>query len=560
MQTAKAGYRAIRVAGVIATILTGAVTRCWSADSPNNQDPLLDLLIQKGILTRKEADQVEAEAAINRTNNATGQLPPMSASKWKISEAISNIELFGNARLRYEDRSAEDTAGNAIDLRRWRYALQVGLRGDLFSQFYYGVRLDTGTSPRSDSVTFGTSASGGAYQGPFGRSNDGVDIGEIYLGWQPWDWMNLTVGRMDNPLDTTPMVWSPNITPEGFAERFKYNLGQAKFFANFGQFLYENLGEYSSSGLGIGFPPGGSGPGGGQNSDNIFMFAWQGGFNYQITTNISLKVAATIYNYVGLQQSTGTTAESPYFGDPYVGEGAYYYYLEGHQTYAPGASGFNPGTTFGPTGPGGPPGGYGSLSYPFNQVGLDNLEVLEFPFEINFKISHLDGRVFGDFAYNLQGRQRAEAAANAYLTILKDYAAQNQTTPAVTSFPAQTDDVKAYQIGAALASPGCLGMVYGTTSRKHGWEIRSYWQHTEQYALDPNLPDVDFFEGAQNLQGVYLAIAYGLTDNLIATFRYGHASRINDLLGTGGSDTGDIPEINPINEYNIYQMDLTLRF
>ena len=103
-------------------------------------------------------------------------------------------------------------------------------------------------------------------------------------------------------------------------------------------------------------------------------------------------------------------------------------------------------------------------------------------------------------------------------------------------------------------------MVNATTSHRHGWEIRSYWQHTEQYALDPNLPDVDFFEGALNMQGVYVAAAYGLTDNLIAVFRYGHASRINSLLGTANSDTGDIPQINPINDYNIYQMDLTLRF
>lgn len=554
MRLAKAGYRAIGV-GIIVTIIAGAASYCF-ADATSNSDPLVELLIQKGILTQKEAEQVEAEAAATPATNAA-EMPPMP-SKWKISSGIKNIQLFGMARLRYEDRSATDPSGDTIDLRRWRYALQAGLRGDLFDQFYWGVRLDTGTSPRSDSVTFGTSASSGPYQGPFGRSNDGVDLGEIYFGWQPWDWMSVTVGRMDNPLYTTPMVWSSNITPEGFAERFKYDVGNANFFANFGQFLYQDTAEFASPNLGIGFAPGsGGGTGGGQSSDNIFMFAWQGGFTYQITTNISAKVAATLYNYMGLQVSSATANNPPYYGDHYVGEGAYDYYLEDHLNYAPGYSGYSPGTTFNGASL---TGGYSSLSYPFNQVGLDHLLVLEIPFELNFKVSRFDARLFGDFAYNLQGAQRAQEAADAYTTILKQWANQNQTTPAISSFPAQTQDVKAYQIGAAIASPGCLGMVNASTSRRHGWEFRTYWQHTEQYALDPNLPDVDFFEGAQNMQGIYFAAAYGLTDNLIAIFRFGDASRINDSLGTGGSDTGDIPQINPINNYTVYQADLTLRF
>jgi hypothetical protein len=102
-------------------------------------------------------------------------------------------------------------------------------------------------------------------------------------------------------------------------------------------------------------------------------------------------------------------------------------------------------------------------------------------------------------------------------------------------------------------------MVYGSTSKKNAIEARAYWQHVEQYALDPNTLDSDFFEGRANLEGVYLALAYGLTDNIIATFRYGYAHRINDKLGTGGNNL-DIPQVNAIHQYNIIQLDLTLRF
>ncbi|HXR05978.1 MAG TPA: putative porin, partial [Candidatus Acidoferrum sp.] len=104
-----------------------------------------------------------------------------------------------------------------------------------------------------------------------------------------------------------------------------------------------------------------------------------------------------------------------------------------------------------------------------------------------------------------------------------------------------------------------LGMVYGSVVKKNTWDARVYWQHVEQYALDPNLLDSDFFEGRGNLQGLYSALAYGFTDNLIGTIRYGFATRINNKLGTGGSNQ-DIPSVNPIKQYELLQLDLTCRF
>ena len=99
----------------------------------------------------------------------------------------------------------------------------------------------------------------------------------------------------------------------------------------------------------------------------------------------------------------------------------------------------------------------------------------------------------------------------------------------------------------------------GTTSKKGTWEARAYWQHVEQYALDPNMLDSDFFEGRGNLQGLYTAFAYSFTDAIIATVRWGLAERINDQLGTGGYNA-DLPLPNPVNRYQVIQMDMTMRF
>jgi len=200
-----------------------------------------------------------------------------------------------------------------------------------------------------------------------------------------------------------------------------------------------------------------------------------------------------------------------------------------------------------------------------NQVGLNDLKVVEVPFELHYKIPQwkLETHLFGDFAYNLDGGQRAIAAANAYNAVVQANPYNVNPAPTHTLTP-QKGDVKAYQIGLGIGSDDIdygpeQGLVYGTSAPRHSWEVRTYWQHVEQYSLDPNLMDWDFFNGLENLQGVYVAAAYAFTGNFIGTFRYGHASRINDALGTGGT-SGDIPQINPVNSLNIYQVDFTVRF
>jgi hypothetical protein len=551
MRFKRAGRLTTQVAKVFLMAAMSAATRVWGQDATNApavsnaRDPLLDLLIQKGILTQQEAGRVQAEAAAMGTNN-TPQMPP---SRWTISPAIKGMELFGDMRVRYEARSAEDPEGNSINLQRFRYSLRFGLRGDLFDDFYYGFRLETGSNPRSPWVTFGTSTTSSTsyLYAPYGKSNAGINVGQLYIGWHPEDWVNVTVGKMPNPLFTSTMVWSANINPEGAAEQFKYAVGPADFFANFAQFLYQDENTAPTTSF-VGLQD--------NNSKGIFQIAWQAGFDYHITTNLTAKIGSTIYSYYGLSRSTASsgTTTSPYFGDPYVGEGTF----GGPGSSSPtvpvttvyGVSGFGVGSSTP---------GDGSVNYPNNQVGLNDLLVLEIPFQVDYKFKGMDAHLFGDYAYNLDGAQRAQAASAGYAQYLAGL-----NSPSIKSFSPQTGDVHAYQIGVGIGSDDVpygpeQGLVYGTSSPRHAWEVRTYWQHIEQYSLDPNLLDLDFFNGLENLQGIYVAASYAFTGNVIGTFRYGHATRINDALGTGGS-SGDIPQINPVNDYDIYQADLTVRF
>lgn len=526
-----------RLIGLFFSVYLGLAATTGKCADPS--DPILNLLLQKGIVTQDEVQKAKAEAEAIRTNEFANAMPSM-ASKWKISNAIKNIELFGDARIRYEYRKATAPDDSRLELDRARFALRVGLRGEAFDDFYYGLRLETAANPRSPWVTMGTSSSGVPYQGPYGKSTSIIYLGQVYLGWRPGNWFDITLGRMPNPLYTTPMVWDSDLNPEGAAEQFKYTIGEADFFATFGQFLYQDTNPtYASPGYGFnGFL--------GQRTTPIFQLAYEAGMTYHFPKDVTAKMAAAIYQYVGMQ-----TNVSPFFGDPFVGEGAF----TGNSSANPinGASGYGTSNTLL---------GNESLGFPNNQVGLNHLLILEIPAEVNFPIWKLNGRLFGDFAYNLEGAQRAEEAAAGYASYLSF---QNSIAPvSVKSFSPQRNDVKAYQVGLGVGNAGHVygpmqGLVYGTSSKKHNWEVRAYYQHVEQYALDPNLLDSDFFEGRGNLEGFYTAVAYSLTDNVIGTIRYGYATRINDKLGTGGSNQ-DIPQVNPISRYNLIQLDLTLRF
>jgi len=517
-------------------LIIGLTTVAGSHGFAEGQDPLLNLLLQKGILTEEEAKKVQTELDTGRTNAL--QMPPPE-SKWKINNAIKSIELFGDLRVRYEYRKA-DVPDGRVELDRGRYAVRLGLRGEAFDDFYYGVRVDTAANSRSPWLTFGTSSSGIPYQGPYGKSTAGIDIGQVYIGWKPENWFDFVIGKMPQPFYTTPMVRDTDINPEGAAEKFKYTVGEADFFATFGQFLYQDVNPtYASGGLGFNGSAG-------QRTSPVFQLAWQAGVNYHIKTNLSAKIAATLYQYIGQE-----TNHSPFFGDPYVGEGAF----TGAGTANPvnGASGLGTSSSLP---------GNSSFGFPNNQVGLNHLLVLEIPAEVKFKIRSLNARLFGDFAYNIEGKDRAEQAAAGYAAYL---AQQSTVSPvSVTPFSPQRNDVKAYQVGFGLGNGGDVygpmqGLVYGTTSKKNTWEARTYWQHVEQYSLDPNLLDSDFFEGRANLEGIYVALAYSPANNVITTFRYGYAHRINEQLGTGGANQ-DIPQVNPIQHYNLLQVDLTFRF
>src|SRR2546430_6796966 len=178
---------------------------------------LLDLLVRKKLINDQEAEEVRAEL--------TKEAATTSGGKWKLSSPITELELYGDVRVRYEYRGGR-TVDNMLateddwqERERERYRLRIGLRGTLADDWFFGVRLETSNKRNSTNVTFG----GDGSTGPFAKDDDGIFVGQAYLGYKGFKDITLTVGRMPNPLVTTLMTWDADINPEGMAEQWKHS-------------------------------------------------------------------------------------------------------------------------------------------------------------------------------------------------------------------------------------------------------------------------------------------------------------------------------------------------
>lgn len=470
---------------------------------------LLELLVKKGLINDQEAEEVRAD--LTRESAAT------SAGKLKLSTPVTELELYGDARVRYEVRNGEtarpdtiNSPGDTFQRNRARYRLRIGLRGTLVDDWFFGIRLETSTSARSTNVTFGDDTSTGP--GPFAKNSDGIGVGQAYLGYKGVRDLTLIAGKMANPFVTSSMVWDGDINPEGLAQQWKHTFNFSfgggttaatesyspdgktvttagttiepkkiaiDLYANFGQFVYDDTNPEN---------PIGPNPSGLPKNDS-YLLGWQIGAKINFPNNFYFQLSPTLYNYTG----TGDTFASSFVGDP------------SFRVVDPVTGAVTTVTT--------------------NQTGANNLLVFDIPMEIGWKFGEMPVKVFGEYARNFSGDDRARAAGH----------------------PDKTGSVNAFQIGAGL----------GKVKEKGSWELRGFWQHAEQFALDPNLVDSDIFDSRVNVEGFAFTFGYALSDAVIANLTYAKGWQIDHDLGTGG--VGDIG-INPVDGYDLLQADLSFKF
>ncbi len=189
--------------------LAGVAVLAVSSLHAQDNRALVDALVKKGVLTDQEGEEIRAD--LTKEFNTT------SAGKLNISNHITQLKLYGDARWRYEYVGQENQVHGPSDTgtHNWqaRYRIRLGADYAFTDKFKGGFELES--SPNND----GANNTIGA-----GFSKFSLNVGLLYLTYQPWDWLTLTGGKIRNPFYTTDVLWDPDVSPEGAAALFSWNV------------------------------------------------------------------------------------------------------------------------------------------------------------------------------------------------------------------------------------------------------------------------------------------------------------------------------------------------
>ena len=215
---------------IITIALSLGVLAALNAEAGDNK-ALLDKLVEKGTLTRAEADTL-----IEESNDEFNSVMP----SW-----LSSLTLKGDLRLRYDH--TYDSASNGRSAEdRFRYRFRFGVTADLKNNFKMGFRMATGHKMTSANQTFSND---------FTRDDFGLD--QAYVGWQQGaDWEEnpgFTVYAGKNPnfektgWKLSKALFDSDITPEGFEAHYSTEMGGTTLGLHGGAYLLEGEDDPSKS-------------------------------------------------------------------------------------------------------------------------------------------------------------------------------------------------------------------------------------------------------------------------------------------------------------------------
>jgi hypothetical protein len=216
----------------------GVVLAAGSAAYGQGSDAILDLLIKKGVITQREA------------NEAREPLDPQTAqavevySKAKTSSRLDALAFSGDLRLRGEYFDFETNPSTGLKLQpdrlRFRYRLRFGGEARFLQWATLSLRLASGDGdPVSVNQTLTDT---------FRKKPINIDVASVTIAPPGCDAFKLMAGKMDIPVwqpkFASAMVYDFDVTPEGVAEKLQWTFGdnqQHRFFAQAGQYAVKEF-------------------------------------------------------------------------------------------------------------------------------------------------------------------------------------------------------------------------------------------------------------------------------------------------------------------------------
>jgi len=231
-------------------------------------DLLLEKLVDKGVLTGAEAQQIKYETQEQvKKEIAMGKYSLLPA--W-----VQNMKLKGDLRLRYQYHHEKQAGSYEKDTHIGRVRMRLGLETQINDRILAGIGIATNSSgdPRSTNMTFGSG-------GHSSKMEIRLDYG--YAKYMPFSYLTLVGGKMllgDVLWEPSDLIWDTDITPEGAV-------------ASFNKDVTDNVGLF----MNIGILPQTADTS--DNADPINLYLLQPGASFKLNENVKLKGAFTYYNF-----------------------------------------------------------------------------------------------------------------------------------------------------------------------------------------------------------------------------------------------------------------------
>jgi hypothetical protein len=483
----------INIMYLIGIMMVASSLGLHAESGSNADDALVDSLVQEGLLTHEQAERIRA-----RVHEASEEETP--ASKIALSDSVKSLQFYGDGRLRFENINQHNHDA-AISLNdRERYRLRIGADYTYSDHFKAGFELESGTTDDSANQTFG---------GMFTKAS--INVGKIYLRYDPTDWLTFYAGKFNNPwYTTTDLVYSYDLNPEGGAELFTFQ-PTANLTVSFNavQYFYIDANEGST------LPN--------VSNNDVQIIGNQIPVTWRITKDVTMKFAPGFTFYTGGGNTNYGTAVPVNF------------------------------TTSGTTGTVYAATGNSSTDPVFQSPReADDLAVVSLPGEFDFKVAGIAVRPYWDFEWNAEGRERIQ---HVYLDPTGSAPSAGTAASVAAQNRALNDDL-AWAVGVQV----------GQNKRKGDWSSLLEFRQIGLGAVDQNINGTDYADSYANQEGFKLSGAYNFTDFLTGTVTFydtwDYKKNLYDSLGGTSATpvTGSTQYLASEKSVQRVQVDLGWKF
>ena len=463
----------------------------FSTASIQAQDsgPLIDKLVQKGILNDQEAEDLRADLVKDFNQTPAGKL--------NFSSSVKELKFYGDARYRYQfDDQQKQVATPDHDTQRSRNRFRLRLYTDLklTDNFFAGFGLETGQPSDTSNQTVDS-----------GYSDTSIYISRWFLGYNLGEFATIVLGKQKNPFYGNELYWDADIQPVGLTESVAFH----KLFG-YEEKTVSNSSAYSKDGKSV---PNYTTTSTGFDWGNFELTLVSGQFIYETNNDEAAK-------------------DSDSSNDVYMFESqliaSYKFENKVALTIAPAFIFYNAGEVSSVVKD-------GSLNgQPFAESSVSgevrDLYVVNIPGELKFPLGNLNGRFYGELAWNIKGEDRF--------------------TDVLGISPTVYDDQQ------SLA--WLLGLEIGQGKGAGAWTLFANYRQVGIAALDPNLNDSDFALSRLNIQGLRVGATYSLTDFLTVGVTAQLGEDLDDGIRGGQATAG--ANLADRNSVNVYQLDIGWKF